>query len=102
MGKDFDVVKLTGSDNYHLWKFAITNVLAFKGLSDALVAKSKDEPNVSKMTDDTKLGQAKALISLSVETHIYAHIQTAETTLEIWNVLKKLYDDRGLTYSWLC
>lgn len=97
MGKDFDIIKLSGSDNYHLWKFAITNVMEFKGLSDAIKPKSATTPNEPKLTDAPKLAQAKALISLSVETHIYAHIQTASSAIEIWNILKKLYDDRGLT-----
>lgn len=36
MGKDFDIVKLSGTDNYHTWKFAVENLLAFQGLSSAL------------------------------------------------------------------
>lgn len=95
MNQNFDIAKLTGSDNYHL--FAITNVMQFKGLSDAIVVAKENAPNVAKLTDATKLAQAKALISLSVGTHLYAHIQSATSALEIWNVLKNLYDDRGLT-----
>lgn len=41
MGKEFDIVKLTGSDNYHTWKFAVENVLAFQDLSDALKPRLK-------------------------------------------------------------
>lgn len=36
MGKDFDIEKLRGSENYHMWRFAVENVLAFKGLSDCI------------------------------------------------------------------
>lgn len=99
MGKEFDIVKLSGSENYHLWKFAITNVMDFRGLSDALVmVKEEDGENeVIKLKDASKCAQAKALLSLSVETHIYAHIQTATSAFEIWNILKTLYEDRGLT-----
>lgn len=97
MAKDFDIVKLMGSDNYHMWTFAIKNVMAFKGLSKTLEPKSVEEPNVATETDGTKLEQAKALMSLSVEPQLYAHIQSSTSALEIWNVLKNLYDDRGLT-----
>lgn len=99
MGKEFDIVRLSGSENYHLWKFAITNVMDFRGLSDALVmVKEEDGENeVIKLKDASKCAQAKALLSLSVETHIYAHIQTATSAFEIWNILKTLYEDRGLT-----
>lgn len=97
MPKDFDIVKLNGSDNYHLWKFAVKNVIDFQGLTNALIPSSTLTPDVATMTDAAKLAKAKALISLSVETHIYAHIQTATSALEIWNILKHLYEDRGLS-----
>lgn len=35
--KDFDIVKLSGSDNFHTWKFAAEDVFEFKELSDAIV-----------------------------------------------------------------
>lgn len=97
MGKDFDVIKLKGSENFHTWKFAITNLIDFQGLSEALVCAKPTEPNTAKMEDASKLAKAKAIISLSVETHIYAHIQSAKSALEIWNILKNLYEDRGLS-----
>lgn len=34
---------------------------------------------------------------LSVETHIFAHIQNANTAFQIWTILKSLYEDKGLT-----
>lgn len=97
MGKDFDNVKLSGSDNYHLWKFSVKNVMDFQGLSNALVAASSLTPDTARLTDTDKLGRAKAKISLSVETHIYAYIASASSALEIWNILKNLYEDRGLS-----
>ncbi|XP_031634735.1 uncharacterized protein LOC116348025 [Contarinia nasturtii] len=97
MGKEFDIVKSKGSENFHSWKFAIENVLAFQELSTALKPASTLTPNIAVLTDAAKLAKAKAIISLSVETHIYVHIQTAESALEIWNILKNLYEDRGLS-----
>lgn len=84
MGKDsFDIVKLNGSNNFHLRKFAVQNVIDFKGLTEALVPKADATPNEPKLTDAEKLAKAKAVISLSVETHIYSHIQNAKSALEI-------------------
>lgn len=97
MGEHFDIVKLNGFDNYHLWKFAVQNVIDFQSVSDALIIQNNAAPNVAVMTDEAKLAKAKALISLSVEIHIYAHIQPVTSALEIWNTLKNLYEDRGLS-----
>lgn len=97
MGKEFDIVKLNGSDSYHVWKFAVQNVIDYNGLSDALVASSSLTPNTAKMTNGEKLGKAKTIISLSVEAYIYAHIKSAGSALEIWNILKILYEYRGLS-----
>lgn len=98
MSDKFEIMKLKGSENYHLWKFAIKNLLGYKGLSQALVvADATEAPNVAKLTDSSKLEQARAIVSLSVESNLYAHIEKASSALEIWNILEKLYDDRGLT-----
>lgn len=61
--------KLKGAENYHIWKFAITNYLKFRGLSKAI-------KNETAETDATKKIQAKSLLVLSVEPTIYAHIDT--------------------------
>lgn len=97
MGKEFNIVKLTGSDNYHVWKFAVQNLIDYEGLTDALEAVSSLTPNVAKMTDTAKLAKAKGLLALSVEPSVYAHITSATSALEIWNILKNLYEDRGLS-----
>lgn len=59
--------------------------------------KDSNTPNVAVMTDAAKLAKSKALISFRVDTHIYAHIQSAKSALEIWNILKSLYEDRELS-----
>lgn len=97
MVKEFNIVKLTGSENYHLWRFAVKNLIDYEGLADALDAASSITPNVAKLTDVPKLAKAKTLLALSVESSVYAHISSATSALEIWNVLKNLYEDRGLS-----
>lgn len=88
MAKDFDIEKLKGSDNYHTWSFAIQNVLAIKGLEKCLTGEE---------TKDEKKTTCKAILSLSVETSIYVHIQKCETAVKIWDTLKNLYEDKGLS-----
>lgn len=60
--------------------------MAFKGL-----AKCITDP----VTETNKHG--KALLALSVAPTLYVHISRCETTLEIWQKLKNLYEDKGLT-----
>lgn len=107
MGKDFDLKKLAGSDNYHTWQYAMTNFLALKGLSNCI----KHRPNkpaagtapeivyaddVAIETDTGKIDQAKGHIVLAIDESIYVHVQKCETALGVWNCLKKLYEDKGL------
>lgn len=88
MGKQFDIVKLKGSENYHTWCFAMQNVLAFKGLDDCL-----DETE----EDAGKQKECKALLSLSVETSIYVHIKRCDSAKSIWSTLKGMFEDKGLS-----
>lgn len=92
MAKDFDIEKLRGSDNYHTWSFAIKNVLAMKELSKCISSTVADRE-----TNAAKLAKCKAILSLSVESHIYVHIQASETAYDVWQALQRLYEDKGLT-----
>lgn len=90
MGKNFDIEKLKGSENYHTWCFAVKNLLSYKGWDKCITDPVTD-------TDEANLKNCKATLALSVETSIYVHIQNCSTALEIWTALQKLYEDRGLT-----
>lgn len=37
------------------------------------------------------------MLVLSIETHIYVHIQTCETAEDVWTTLQNLYEDKGLS-----
>lgn len=87
---DFHIEKLKGSDNYHTWKFAIFNYLEMNDLEKCIVDEGTE-------TDTKKLKKAKNILSLAVETQIFVHIQNSTTALEIWNTLKRLYEDKGLS-----
>lgn len=90
MSKDFDFEKLKGSENYHTWAFAAKNVLAYKGLENCI-----SDPVTE--TKEDKLRNCKALLCLSVDSSIYAHIIDCATAEEIWKKLKNLYEDKGLS-----
>lgn len=90
MAKDFDIEKLKGNSNYHTWQFAIKNVLEYKGLIKCIA-----DPVTE--TKEDKLTNCKAILALSVESHIYVHIQKCLSASEIWKTLKNLYEDRGLS-----
>lgn len=89
MGKDFDIEKLKGHENYHTWCFAIKNVLQCKGLSKCIT-----DPTTE--TDQEKQNNCKAFLALSVVPSLYVHITRCDTALKIWTTLKNLYEDKGL------
>lgn len=106
MGKEFDVDKLTGSDNYHTWSFAIKNYIQYKGYGNCIEYET-DDKGVKKINsagayviaekDATKLLGCKAMLVLSVEKKIFLHIQNCNSAMEIWNVLRNKYEDKGLS-----
>lgn len=92
---DFDIKKLTGSENYHFWKFQMKNYLSLKKLEKCIKPK-QNLPNVSVENDSEKLVEAQSILSLSVDESIIVHIENATSALQIWNILKRLYEDNGL------
>lgn len=87
--KDLILERLKGSSNYHSWKFAIKNYLEMQDLDKYL---ETDDATVPK--DKQK---AKNILSLSVESSVYVHIQNAKSAKEIWTTLQRLYEDKGLS-----
>lgn len=114
MERNLDFEKLKGGQNYHTWQFAMENFLSLKGLGNCIVHKP-NKPAVAATSgvaaqpevvygediaiedDATKLSQAKAYLVLAVDASIYVHIQKCTTALSVWNCVKKLYEDRGLS-----
>lgn len=92
MTKTFDIEKLSGADNYHDWCFAVQNVIEHKGLLKCI-----KDPVEEKNAE--KLSQCKTLLALSVEKRIFVHIRQCQSALEIWQTLKKLFEDDGMTRS---
>lgn len=105
MSQDFvaKVEKLKGNENYHIWQFAIKNFLAYKGLDDCIVrVESSTEGSTStisscKERSEEKCKQAKSIIALSVESSLFIHINKCNTALSMWECLRKLFEDRGMS-----
>lgn len=103
MEKEFSIQKLKGSENYHTWQFAIKNLLALKGLEKCVnrivvpATLVEREHTACEEKDPDKCSRAKATLILSVEPTIYVHINKCTTAMEVWECLRKLYEDRGLT-----
>lgn len=80
MGREFEVEKLRGSDNYHTWQFAVQNLLAFKGLEKTIqtttvVATSTAAARIiCAETDEKKCTKAKSIIILCIETSLFIHV----------------------------
>lgn len=103
MGKDFEVQKLRGSENYHTWQFAIKNLLEFKGLHKCLNTKTIAATSttaartVCAEDSEEKQQQAKSLIILSLDSSIFVHVIKCKTAIEVWTCLQKLFEDKGLS-----
>lgn len=88
--KDFDTDKLKGSENYNSWAFDMHNILVWRELDKCI-----DDPVTE--TNAAKLAKARALLCLNVEKSIQSHIKSCETATEVWQKLKSLYEDKGLS-----
>lgn len=108
MGKEFDMEKLRGVDNFHDWSYVMKNFLALKGMAKCIIHKPNTPAvgstpeivhgaDIAQEADVQKLSSAKAYLVLAVESQIHMHIQECETALGIWNALHRLYEDKGLS-----
>lgn len=48
-------------------------------------------------TDSILIVKAKAKLIFTVTPTLYIHVKDADTCKEVWNTVKILYDDAGLT-----
>lgn len=98
MGKEFEIEKLKGSDNYHTWSFAVKHYLDFKGYGQCIeTVKDKDGAEVIAEKDQTKLTACKALLVLLVEKNNYTYMAKCKTALDVWKMFQGLYEEKGLS-----
>lgn len=82
------IEKLQGRENYNTWQFAIKMFLEHEVLLKCIDGSE---------TDAVKLSRAKTSIVLSIDKLNFVHVQNATTAKEVWNTLKKTFDDSGWT-----
>lgn len=88
-----NVPKLKGRENYDDWCFAAQNVLVLEGMASAIEKQlPADTSTAAEKAEDAK---AKAKLILTIDPSLYVHIKHATTTYELWNTLKKMFDDSG-------
>lgn len=82
------IQKLLGRENYTTWVFAVQSYLEHEDLWDCVNGAE---------TDAKKLLKAKAKIVLLVDPINFVHIQNAESAKDMWDKLKTVFQDSGLT-----
>lgn len=90
-GNMINIEKLKGRENYSTWSFAVKTYLEHEDLWKCV---EQDDETAFSKSDDTK---ARTKIILLVDPINYIHIQEARTSEQVWNNLRKAFDDSGLT-----
>lgn len=75
----------------------MTNLLEWNNCEDS-IKKEVNKDGVEQIIEKNaaKLKQAKNLISMSVMSNIYTHIEKKPSAYEMWEALARRYDDHGL------
>lgn len=90
--------KLSGQDNYSLWKFQMSKFLDYDDLWD--ITDPEIPSNLVAATDDDlKLKRRKAItkISLMVEPNCIKHIRMCNYPAEMWRNLQTAFEHTGLS-----
>lgn len=94
--KESHIERLTGSQNYNTWSVAIRSLLEYHDMEKCIEATSSDS-TVAKETDPERLKKSKARIILSIDKHLYVHVQNCTSAIGIWSKLRSMYEDKGLS-----
>lgn len=96
MGSDINpgIAKLQGRVNYESWKFAVQALLDVDGLWDIVVGDERETDLAKRAALDRK---AKARLVLAVDPVNFTHINSETTAKGVWDKLKSVFDDTGLS-----
>lgn len=100
MGKDLDIEKLRGSDNYHTWQFAMMSYLTYQDLDEAFETASSPAASGANQTAVTatntaiasffkKSTKAKAILRLCIESSLYVHVEKCESARVMFGIRLK-------------
>lgn len=86
-GAAYNIEKLNGVDNYTNWKFIMRMALTLDGLWGCVEGTD---------TDTTRDQRALARICMCLQTSLFQYVRDAKTAKEAWNMLAKIFEDKGL------
>lgn len=84
------IQKLLGRENYTTWVFAVKSYLEHKELWTCVTGEDTDAKKLVKTN-------AKAKIILLIYPINYVHVQNANSAKDVWDKLKNVFEDSGLT-----
>ena len=86
---NFNIEKLIGREKYSTWVFAVKNLLHHEELWD----------RVERIYPAKLDNKDKSKIILLIDKINYVHIEDVNASHEVWNNLKALFEDSGLTWK---
>lgn len=91
----FCITKLSGSNNYQIWKYKLELLLMKEELWNVV----SEDPPIEPRTESwaVKDGKAKATIGLLIEDQLVVHIRNCKTAKDMWECLRKQYEKPNLT-----
>ncbi|XP_023953568.1 uncharacterized protein LOC112057308 [Bicyclus anynana] len=90
------IERLSGRDNYGTWSFAVKTYLEHENLWKCI-----DVAPDATLTKEEDI-KARSKIVLLVEPMNYIHIQEAKSAKEVWDNLRRAFDDSGLLRKLCC
>lgn len=88
---NFNIEKLSGRGNYSSWSFSMQNYLMHEELWEKII---EDVPREG--PDQKRNMKALTKINMSLDPKLFNRVRGLTQAAEIWNTLKKLFQDDGL------
>lgn len=99
MDKEYQsITKLIGPSNYHTWAEAAMAILIDKD-HDLCLEPSDTDATTPKISDSRKQLKARACLIKCVDESLLSFVSDHKTGFTLWNALKELYDDDGLSHQ---
>ena len=93
----FEVEKLSGKNNFELWKLKMWDLLVQQELQKALVGKSKKPTTMMEWEWEDLDAKALSTIHLCLADEVLFNIVGEDTTSSLWSKLESLYMTKSLT-----
>lgn len=98
-----NVPKLLGRENYSTWVYAAESFLILEGTKKFIEKKPECSKPESSKTESSKEPDSESVLDektraklvLTIDPSLYVHIKGVKTTFELWDKLKRMFDDSG-------